>query len=145
NLVARAKALTNLCILAERQGRVDAAVDYGIEALAINERLGSRREMALSATNIGFALLDREDYRAARDYFRQALDHATAAHDQYHQMLALLDLGRALLGLGEGAAAEQATGRSLALAGQLQLPLVQLEARVLLGELALQRGDLDTA
>jgi tetratricopeptide (TPR) repeat protein len=145
DLVGQANALNNLGVLDERQGRLGDSVRHGRQAIAINERLGNRRAMAIGAITVGYALYDRGEYPQARGYLVQALQHAGAVHDTYHRMLALLNLGRVLTALREWDAAGAALQESATIAGQLQLPAEQLDSYVAQGELALQRADLPAA
>jgi predicted ATPase/class 3 adenylate cyclase len=144
NLPAQADALNNLGILAESQGRIEASIRSSLQAMQINERIGSRRGLAINAINVGWAYYSGEEYERARLYFSEALEHATAVGDTYHQMVALLDLGRVLTALEQWDEAEPVIRQSLALALQLNTPWV-LDCRVALAELALERGNTDAA
>jgi predicted ATPase/class 3 adenylate cyclase len=144
NLPAQADALNNLGILAESQGRIDESIRYSLQAIQINERIGSRRGLAINAINVGWAYYSGEDYERARAYFSEALEHATDVHDTYHQMIALLNLGRVLTTLEQWDEAERVIQQSHALALQLNTSWV-LDCHVALAELALRRGDIDAA
>jgi class 3 adenylate cyclase/tetratricopeptide (TPR) repeat protein len=145
DLVGQARALNNLGILTGSQGQADDAIRYGLQAMEINERIGRRRERATAAINAGWAFYDREDHEQARHYFALAVRQASEIHDPYHQMLALLGLGRAWMALGRLDEAEAASREGQTLAAQLHLPGEELESRVALAEIALLRGDLAAA
>jgi len=144
DLPAQADALNNLGILAESQGRLDESIRYGLQAIQINERIGSRRGLAINAINVGWAYYSGEDYERARAYFSEALEHATDVHDTYHQMIALLNLGRVLTALEQWDEAERVIQQSHALALQQNTSWV-LDCHVALAELALQRGNITAA
>ena len=118
---------------------------YGLQAMDINERIGSRRDLAMNAINVGWAFYNLEEHLQAREYFTQALEYAAAVRDSYHQMLALLNLGRTLTALGQWDAAERAIEQSQFIVAQLHLTAQQLDGYVALATLALQRGDRDAA
>jgi predicted ATPase len=145
DLTGQGQALNNLGILTESQGRSEDSIRYGLQAMEINERIGSRRDLAMNAINVGWAFYNLEEYLQAREYFTQALEYASAVRDNYHQMLALLNIGRTLTALGQSDAAERAIEQSQFLAAQLHLPAQQLDGYVALATLALQRGDQDAA
>jgi predicted ATPase/class 3 adenylate cyclase len=145
NLVDQAWALNNLGVLTESQGRTDDSIRYGLRAIETNERTGNRRGLAFAANNVGFAYYVREEYQRAREYCTLALEKAAEVHDSYAQMFALLNLGRVQTALADRHAAAQAAQQSISIALQLNLPLVQLEGRVILAELALQSGDVEAA
>ena len=113
--------------------------------MAINERIGRRRELATAAINVGWGFYDSEAYDQAAQYFTQAVNQAVAVHDPYHQMLALLGQGRALMAQDRLAEAEPAIRQAQALAAQLHLPGEELESYITLAEIALLRGDLPAA
>jgi predicted ATPase/class 3 adenylate cyclase len=144
NLPAQADALNNLGILAESQGRIEESIRYSLQAIQINERIGSRRGLAINAINVGWAYYSGEEYERARVYFIEALEHAVEVGDTYHQMTALLDLGRVLTALKQWDEAERAIQHSHSLALQLNTLWV-LDCCVALAELALERGNVDAA
>ncbi len=145
NLVDQARALNNLGNLTGSQGSLDNSIRYSLRALAINERIGNRRELAITANNIGCTFFDRGEYDQAREYLTQGLERATEVRDAYAQMHALINLGRVLTELREWDLAVQMIRRGTAIAIQFNQPAMQLDAAVALSEIALLRGQLDTA
>ncbi|HEU4329351.1 MAG TPA: adenylate/guanylate cyclase domain-containing protein [Roseiflexaceae bacterium] len=145
NLVVQARALGNLGNLAGNQGLMDDAVQYGLQAIEINERIGNRRDLAYLANNVGYAFFDSQEYDAALAYFKQAITYALEIRDTFAQMMAALSCGRALAALGRWDDAESSVQQSQFIAIQLRLPVQQMDCHVVLGELALQRGDLPAA
>ncbi|GAB4205722.1 MAG: adenylate/guanylate cyclase domain-containing protein [Roseiflexaceae bacterium] len=145
NLVGQAGALGNLGNLAGIQGLMDDAVQYGLQSIEINERIGNRRDLSYAANNVGYAFYDGQEYDAALAYFKQAITYALEIRDTYAQMLAALNCGRALAALRRWEDAERSVQQSLFIAIQLLDRQMQLDGYVVLGELALQRGDLAAA
>ena len=145
DLLGQANALNNLGLITERQGRVGEAIRYGQRAMELYERMGNRRMLAVSANNVGYAFYNNDQHAQAQELLTQALERAAEVHDTYHEMLARLNLGRALTALHDWDSAEAVLGESLALAEQLDLAADRLEVQVALGTLALQRGDLPAA
>jgi predicted ATPase/class 3 adenylate cyclase len=145
DLMHQASMLNNLCILSQSQGAIDDAIRYGLEAMELHERVGNRRELAITAINLGFACYYAGQFEQAHEYWSRALHNAVDVRDTYHQMLALLNLGRLRAELRRWADAQQAVHQSLFIAVQLRLPAVQIEGQVVLGEIALRQGDLEQA
>jgi predicted ATPase len=141
NLVDQAWALNNLGILTGGQESIDNSIAYSIRAMQLAEQFGSRRMMAMIAINAGCTLFDHKEYQRAKTYFDLALEHATGVRDTYNQMMALLNLGRLYLALGQLDTAEQTARQSQSLATQLQLSAEQLDIYIMLSEIALRRGD----
>lgn len=142
DLIGQAHALNNLGNLAASRGQSAESITYGLKAMDMYERLGSRRELAITGINVGWSFYEREAYTQAAEYLDQALQWAIEVRDVYHQMLAALNLGRVLIELRDGEAAARITQQGYFAALQLQLPAEQLEAHTILAEIALQRGDL---
>lgn len=145
DLAGQASALNNLGSITGSQGLLEESTEYCLQAMAINEQVGSRREMAIMAVNTGCAFYDRDEFKQAHRYFLNGLEYATEIRDTYHQMLALLNLGRALTALGQGDEARQAILRSQYLAIQLHLVSWQLDSFVALGELELRQQQIAAA
>ncbi len=145
DVAGQAHALNNLGILTASQGRSGDAVRYGTQAMALNERIGNRRLLAVNCINVGHALYDAEDYLQSIAYFSQALDLAIQVRDVYNQMRAHFGLGLAHLAALQPQQAEQAFQRGQFLALQLHIPSEQLEAYAGLAEVALFNGQIDRA
>lgn len=145
SLLDEANALNNLAILSETQGFFDEAAQYGLDAMALYERAGSRRNLAIGAVTVGHVLYSAERYEEARAYFAQALDGATEIRETYVQMVALLDLAFVHMALGEPEQAEQAAQHCYDLALLLHLENYQVDSLVALAEVALARGEADRA
>ncbi len=143
--VGQARALNNLGILTGSQGLSDESIRYGLQAIDINEQIGRRRELATAAINVGWAFYDREEYPQAQRYFAQAVKQSAEVRDTYHQMLALLGLGRTLMEMGRLEEAATASQQGQIIALQLHLPSEELESHVALGEIALLQDDRATA
>ncbi len=111
----------------------------------MNERIGNRRELALTAVNIGYGLYDQEEYEQAHEYFSRAVERAIEVRDAYVHMHALIGMGRVLLVVQQADAAERAVQQGLFIALQLHLPSWELACHIALAEVALQRGDLEAA
>jgi tetratricopeptide (TPR) repeat protein len=142
DLVGQAKTLNNLGILTDNQGLLTESIQYTLRAIEINEQIGNRRLLALTKNNIGWVFYNMEKYQEAHDYLHQAVRQATEVRDMYHQMLALFNLGCVLTALQQLNAAEQTIFRSQFIAAQMNLSAEQLDCYTVLGEIALQRGDL---
>ena len=145
NLADQAKALNNLALLLERQDRLMESIGSNLQALEINDQIGNRRMLAVGSLNVGYTFYCIEDYTAARRYLKQSIKWAGEVHDNHYQQVAYLNLGRVYTAMGEWAAAEEALQESLRRTQQLQIAGEELDVRVALGELALQRGDLSAA
>lgn len=140
NWLGQANALNNLGILTDSQGKTTLSIHYGLRAMQLYERMSSRRDMAIAAHNVAWTCYFNGENDRARQFFTQAIDDATASRDTFHQMRALLGLGRTATALGDWHAAERAILQSQFLALQLHLPADQLESYIALAELALQQG-----
>ena len=145
NLVDQANALTNLGLLTESQGLLADSIGYSLQAMQINEQIGSRRMLAITALNVGWAYYNLDQFDQAHQYFTQGLERAIQVRDTYQQMRLLRSLGYVLTVLGEWYSAERTIQQSQFIAIQLHLPAEQLDGHVALAELALQQGDRDTA
>ncbi|MEP7187800.1 MAG: adenylate/guanylate cyclase domain-containing protein [Roseiflexaceae bacterium] len=145
NLVDQANALTNLGLLTESQGMLADSISYSLQAMQINEQIGSRRMLAITALNIGWAYYNLEQYEQAHQYFTQGLERAIEVRDTYQQMRLLRSLGYVLTGLSQWRAAERTIQQSQFIAIQLHLPAEQLDGHLALAELALQKGDREGA
>ena len=144
NLVDQAKALNNPALLLERQDRLDDSISYSRQALTINEQIGNRRMLVLGTLNVGYTLYCNEQYTAAQSPLNKSIQWATEIHDHHYQQVAYLNLGRVYTALGDWAAT-QALQESLVRTQQLQIANEELDVRVALGELAIQRNDLTAA
>jgi predicted ATPase/class 3 adenylate cyclase len=145
DLEGQANALNNLGLITESQGRIDEAIRYGLQAIAINEQIGSKRGLSITALTTGYALYDSEQYQQAHGYFMRAFTCASEVRDAYLQMMALLNLGRVLVAMERWEPAERASRQSQFIALQLDLPAVQLDGHVALAEIALRKGDIQSA
>ncbi len=141
NLADQAKALNNLALLLERQDRLMESIRCNLQALDINEQIGNRRMLAVGTLNAGYTFYCIEDYASARHYLNQSIKWAGEVHDNHYQQVAYLNLGRVYTAMGEWDLAAEALQESLARTQQLQNASEELDVRVALGELALQRGD----
>ncbi len=142
DLVGQAETLNNLGILTDNQGLLTESIQYTLRAIEINEQIGNRRLLSITMNNIGWAFYNMENYQEAYNYLDREVRQATEIHDTYHQMRALLNLGRVFLALQQLNAAEQTIFRSQSLAAQMDLAADQLDCHTVLGEIALQRGAL---
>jgi tetratricopeptide (TPR) repeat protein len=145
DLVGQAKALNNLGILTDSQGLLTESIQYTLRAIEINKQIGNRHLLVLTTNNISWAFYNMDNYQEAHNYLNQAVTQAAEIHDTYHQMRALLNLGRVFVALQQSDAAEHTIFRSQFLAAQMDLAADQLDCHTILGEIALQRGDLARA
>ncbi len=87
-----ARALGNLCVLADLQQRYDQAEAYGQESLALYQSLGEKTPVARMLSNLGAGAVRRKEYAKAEGLYREALaayretGDAEGAADTLHNM-----------------------------------------------------------
>ncbi len=145
NLEGQANALNNLGLIAESQGHLADSIRHSLLSMEVNERVGSKRNLAITGINIGWAFYTLEEYQQGCTYFAEAIKHAVEVRDVYHQMRALRSLGYALAALEHWEAAEKSVRQSQTIADHLHLSAEQLEGYVALAEIAFQQGQVDSA
>ncbi|NJL32830.1 MAG: tetratricopeptide repeat protein [Chloroflexaceae bacterium] len=145
DLVGQFHAFANLSNMAAQKGNTEKSLLYGLQALDICVRIGNHHLLSRIANNIGVTLYEAERYTEAPHYLEEAVRYARTADDTFHQMLALLNLGRVQTELGHWHAAAEALRESYALACSLELQNEELDGLIAQAELALAQNDLATA
>ena len=95
-----ARALGNLCIVADLQQRYDQAEAYGQESLALYQRLGDKHPIARMLTNLGAGAVRRKEYAKAERLYREALSAYRDTSDAETAADALHNLGELFLRQG---------------------------------------------
>ena len=96
-----ARALTNLGLVAWRQGRFDEAKSIGERALAVKLRLGLKDDLAKSFNALGMLAEDRGDLDESRQRLTEALASAEAVRDSGYIAKIRGNLGRTYNELGD--------------------------------------------
>jgi class 3 adenylate cyclase/tetratricopeptide (TPR) repeat protein len=131
HLLGQAEALGNLSNLAESQGQREDALRYSQRAVAL--------------INEGWSYYHIEDYGAARDRTARAAEIALAVRDNYHAVLAHLNLGRICTEQGDWEGAAQALATGIKLADGSDIPYEQLDLLTAMADLVLRQGNLGQA
>ena len=92
-----ARALGNLCIVADLQQHYDQAEAYGQESLALYQRLEDKPPIARMLTNLGAGAVRREEYVKAERLYREALSNYRDTHDAESAADTLHNLGELFL------------------------------------------------
>ena len=101
NPVIRAQALFALGSAEERAGLHDDAAEHLVEALAIHERVGMAREVAMDERHLGFVASARGAVAAAIEHHRRAVALALDVGLAWTIMLTVRSLGEAVLDDGQ--------------------------------------------
>ena len=109
-----AALLTNLALVAEDEGDLDAAERLGEEGLARRRRLGDRRAVSVSLTNMGMLATVRGDLQQALARFAEAQTLAEEVGDPWVVGVGHHNLGNANRDLGDLEAARGHFGPALA-------------------------------
>jgi DNA-binding SARP family transcriptional activator/tetratricopeptide (TPR) repeat protein len=114
-------------------------------ALAAARRAGDRRATAALLAGLGQLHYEKDDFAAAFDHFRQALDEADAIGDDAVRAVALVGVATVQRDRAEFAAAMANLDAAAELAGRTGDRSVLAAARYGLGALHRDHGDLDQA
>ncbi len=104
DLAGQATALGNLGATALIQDETEGAETYLLESVALGERLGWQRSIALDLINLGSISASREDFGVAEERLSRALDIALGAQLNEIHPIILVNLGE--LARDQGDAAE---------------------------------------
>jgi CHAT domain-containing protein len=119
NLYWQAQALSNLCYGTKVQRRYEESVEAGIQALALAEKAGARRIMALALGNLGSTYSYLGDFDAALEHEEKATRMLEVIGDRSNLMIGLGELGLMYDRQGETAKAIESYQRSYQLAKEL--------------------------
>ena len=106
NLLGVARALGNLCIIAEGQKQYAEAEQYGQESLDQYQALGDRANSARMLNSMGFLALSQQDYAKAEDLCRRALAEHRELYNAVGSAATLHNLGDLLFQQGQYAQAK---------------------------------------
>lgn len=144
--VVRPAVFNNLGVVCRDLGRFEQALDYLHEALELErDTKNSPGHVAQMLCNIGVALHQRGEHRAAAEVFDQALRVSQDATFHYGKGLALTGLCLVGRPLGDFDAALEHGRHALDIARRWRLRRVECQALLALGEATCSLGDLDHA
>jgi predicted ATPase/DNA-binding SARP family transcriptional activator len=144
-LVARAKALNGLGVLAAEEGDIDGAEQAFEESLEVARLLDDDERRMAVLTNLGNIALFRQDFDRARDLYEEGARLATKLGSTFNAATATHDLGLIEFALGDVGAAIERCEEALALArigGTPQLVAACLRS---LAAAIVIRGELERA
>jgi tetratricopeptide (TPR) repeat protein len=145
DLQNRATALSHLGKVDHGVQDLERALTHYRLALECEERLGRRRGVALAHRRIAEVLLAEDRWQEAVTSLRSAETIFTELADEVQRGRVLTRLGAAHLGAGRPQDAERVLTTALALVSAAGAPSYVAEVRLLLGEIARDRGDLSSA
>ncbi|MBX2893695.1 MAG: tetratricopeptide repeat protein [Saprospiraceae bacterium] len=116
----RATLLSNIGIIHRKEGRLDSAMIYFHQALALFIQLKNARGAGTCYNNIGLVHFDRKEYEDAVFYFRRAGDHLRKAQVTNWYANSLNNLGMALTQQRLYRMAEDTLRKGLRLVRELQ-------------------------
>jgi tetratricopeptide (TPR) repeat protein len=145
DLQGMARGYANLGVLAERRGRLPEAAGHFQRSLEVHERTGWVQGETIASCNLGVVYTNLGQLEQAQRYLSQSLQGALVTADSRNAARAHMNLGRALLFSEEWRWAHDHLRRALALAGELGDADLAADSLELLGEVAVQSGDLDEA
>jgi tetratricopeptide (TPR) repeat protein len=137
-------------VLGNLSGALSAIGDYAaalphVEAgLEISRTIGNRANEAIALANMGQLRLGLRDVPAAVSESREAVRLSRETGDVFVEAYGLMYLGEALVAAGQPDEAQSCFATSIALFERLAVPQA-LQARAQYAEMALDRGDLETA
>ncbi|MEA3335159.1 MAG: BTAD domain-containing putative transcriptional regulator [Chloroflexota bacterium] len=146
-----ARSLNVLAAIWDMQGQYDQGIGAKERALALFRELDDRRWLGRMLGNLGNTALLRADFPMAASYYQEALVIARELGDQDGEILYLMHLGGAWVGLGRYRAAMNALEKVIVLGeskGWMGLSLTHYfltEARLGLGDLEAARMAAITA
>ena len=138
-------ALSGLCIVCLKQGRYEAANDFGGRALSLASGSSDWAAMSLALRRLGMVDLRQGSYHSARRYFEDSLTLYRGLDDQEGVSACLNNLGIVAISRGDLEAANQYLTNALALAREIGERMGIGVALGNLGEVARYRGDHDSA
>ncbi|MFZ5916954.1 MAG: ATP-binding protein [Chloroflexota bacterium] len=145
DLQGMARGYANLGVLAERQGHLAEAAGHFMHSLEAHERTGWVQGQTIASCNLGVVYTNLGQLDLAQRYLSQSLQGALVTADNLNAAIAHMNLGRSLLFAEEWPWAKNHLGRALALAQELGDANLVADSLELLGEVAVQSGDLDEA
>lgn len=134
-------SLTTLGRIALRRGELSLAEERLRAALVIRESLGELEGIVQTLTALGRVAFERGDRDAAIDLWQRALPIAHDLGDRRAEQLLLSHVGEACLVLARFGGAESSLTRSRELAVELDDRRSIARLDVLLGRMAMRRGD----
>ena len=141
----RGLALQNLGSIAAAANELEKAGALFAESAGCFMRAGYDRGRAISLTNHSAVALDRGSYPEARHLAEHALDAARRSGDLDLVGVASLNLGEAMLKLGDTVGAESAAGAALGHFTAVENTWRCVQALQLIGDVFRDRGDTPAA
>jgi tetratricopeptide (TPR) repeat protein len=145
NIMAEARPINNLGLVAGFVGDFSSAQRYYEEALALNRRVGNRRGEAIVLANLGWLAGNTGQYTKGREYLELHLRLSREVGDVYSEAYGHINLSPQLAALGDYDLAQQYAQEGLDLAHKLGDPSGEAWALTYLGHALLAVGNLTAA
>lgn len=136
-----ARALFHVGLIHERLGDVDTAMLRYLESLAVSDACGCLLVQSYAQRHVGFALLARNEPRAALRHFRRSLELRRQVGFTVYLPYSLSGMADVLLQLGEAAEAETYAVEAVEIASTLDAPRTRAVTALSLAEVRLALGD----
>ncbi|MEP3224376.1 MAG: EAL domain-containing protein [Parasphingorhabdus sp.] len=143
NTKIHADLLKSSAAIATQTGKVEQALSILYSAYRIYEKLDQKRSQAIILHNIGSIYYEARDYPRVLNYYDQA--KAIYADDPALNLSSHNNRGNALRDMGEFAKAEQEYAQALAVAKEMDSPLLQTRILTNLAFAQHAQGDLEKA
>jgi tetratricopeptide (TPR) repeat protein len=137
--------LSNLAILALRQGNLAEAQTYGEASLEARRSIGDKRGITNSLSILATITYDQNQDAAAQRYFEEILEMQRAINDRWGMATTLANLGEIAGFAGRFPEAHAYLQEGLALYRQLDQPLGLSNTLVGQGDVAYEQGDSGAA
>ena len=141
----RSVGLMNLGSVFFFTGKLEAALDYYGQALAISQKLHDQFRIINILSNIGIGAFCTGDWSGAIEHFNDALRLAEALGSKQLQAEVEINLGAAYINTGDDAPALAHLESSLRLAQEGQLHVIETFAQFRMADLQIRLGDWATA
>ncbi|MBC6446320.1 AfsR/SARP family transcriptional regulator [Actinokineospora xionganensis] len=126
-------------------GALDLALRHAEQAVRLSEKLADPREMIISRATLGDVLVLRGQVRDAMAHHEQAVQLAAESKQHGYGADARTSLARAMLHLGDAAAAGDEAESALKVARELELTIVRCRAHSVLAQVNERLGRLAEA
>ena len=140
-----ARALRNLSIVADAQGRLDEAIEFSKKAIAVAQRANDPREEALDHTSLGVLLARKHQTEAALEAYNKALEFFEGKRALEALACIYNNIGDALQSTGELDRALKFRRKAFATARRIDDKLAAIYAHRGLGNLHVMLGKWDEA
>lgn len=90
---AIANSIRNIGIVFEEQGNFPKALEYFLNSLSLNEKLGYKKGIAGNMISIGIVYKEKEDYKRAMDYYFKALKIVEEMDNKSWKGITLVNIG----------------------------------------------------